>query len=92
VTCCQAPNIIEDKDSVSPIASDNEEADYPPMAFEGEFTPKRSNVTIKATQERDKLVVIEFGDEDIKTKPVVDSSDMDPTSEMLFLHYKLGHI
>jgi GAG-pre-integrase domain len=94
VMCCQAASTIEDdNDSIAPIHTiENEAPDYPPKAFEGELTPKRSNVTIKTIQEHDKPVKIEFGDEDIQTKPVADTSDMDPTSEMLFLHYKLGHI
>jgi hypothetical protein len=75
--CCQAPSIIEDDDnSISSIHTiENRTPDYPPMAFEGELTPNRSNVTIKTIQEHDKPVVIEFGDEDIKTKPVADTSD-----------------
>jgi hypothetical protein len=91
--CCQIIHVIDENTKVS---HDNEndpyQWKYPPMAFKGELTPKRSNVTIKTPVDRNELVTIEFGDENIKELPIADSSKMDPTSEMLFLHYKLGHI
>jgi hypothetical protein len=91
--CCQAPKSIEDDESVSSIQTPgNEASNYPPMVFEGEITPKRSNVTINTRYEHDKPIIIEFGDENMETKPLADTSEMDPTSEMLYLHYKLGHI
>jgi hypothetical protein len=85
--CCQACHVIEDDESVSMTheADSHQKNDNPPMVFEGELTPKISNVNRKHQ-------VIEFGDEDIKETPIADSPNMDPTSEMLFLHYKLGHI
>jgi Reverse transcriptase (RNA-dependent DNA polymerase) len=90
---CLAAHVIKDDKSISvETVRDAYKLEYPPMTFEGAVTPKRSNVTIKTPTDRNDPVIIEFGDEDIKEQPLADSSSMDPTSEMLFLHYKLGHI
>jgi hypothetical protein len=93
VMCCQAARIIDDDKKTSYISEYNPYRwNYPPMAFEGELTPKRSNVSVKTPKDRKEPVTIEFGDDNIKETPIADSSDMDPTSEMLYLHYKLGHL
>jgi GAG-pre-integrase domain len=93
VMCCQAESVIDDDKSASHVTeNDPYRWNYPPMAFEGELTPKRSNLSIKTPKDHNEPVTIEFGDDDIKETPITDSSEMDPTSEMLFLHYKLGHI
>jgi hypothetical protein len=41
---------------------------------------------------REKPVTIEFGDENEDMEPDADPSFKDPTSELLYLHYKLGHL
>jgi hypothetical protein len=93
IMCCQSVQVIEDEEnSISEHIEEEYPMSYPQMGIEAQLTPKRSNLTIKTPKNWDGPIVIEFGDEDIHATPIADSSTMDPTSEMLFLHYKLGHL
>jgi hypothetical protein len=93
VMCCQACKIIdEDHITIEEGTEPDSLKEYPALPFEGAVTPKRSNLSIKKPEDRNEPVVIEFGDDNIEQKPIADNTEIDTASEMLFLHYKLGHL
>jgi hypothetical protein len=89
--CCQAPHILPDDDEDSIIQDNDQPKDIVNKGITVSKGAGNNNTTLK-DQFRESPILIEFGDENQNLEPDEDPSFTDPTSELLYLHYKLGHL